>query len=177
MGIGRSTVIRLLEEAKLRARSPGLDRRRWIGRHRACPAARARALKLDEVIVVPAAGTADQTSKAVGLALGKFLSETIADDMTIGVGWGRTLTASLASFHPPKHSGVKVMSLLGGRDGNAIRQPVRICLAARHGTPGGVLPVSRTARRRQRGKQSAGSRRTAASTGCSASPGHSTLRW
>ncbi len=34
--------------------------------------------------------------------------------MTIGVGWGRTLTASLASFHPPKHSGVKVMSLLGG---------------------------------------------------------------
>ncbi len=113
LGIGRSTVIRLLDEARQRG-----EVRVWIEEGGSDGIELAlqleRALKLDEVIVVPAAGTADQTSKAVGLALGKFLSETIADDMTIGVGWGRTLTASLASFHPPKHTGVKVMSLLGG---------------------------------------------------------------
>jgi DNA-binding transcriptional regulator LsrR (DeoR family) len=34
--------------------------------------------------------------------------------MTIGVGWGRTLTASLASFRPSRLEGVRVMSLLGG---------------------------------------------------------------
>lgn len=64
--------------------------------------------------MVPKAATTDQTTNAVGLALGKFLSEAIPDNVTIGVGWGRTLTASLASFRPPRHEGVKVLSLLGG---------------------------------------------------------------
>ena len=54
------------------------------------------------------------TAKSVGLALGKFLSEVVADDMTIGVGWGRTLMASLASLRPVRRSGVRVVSLLGG---------------------------------------------------------------
>jgi DNA-binding transcriptional regulator LsrR (DeoR family) len=34
--------------------------------------------------------------------------------MTIGVGWGRTLTSSLASFHPPRQENIRVMSLVGG---------------------------------------------------------------
>lgn len=113
LGIGRSTVIRLLEEAKSRGEvqvwidegAPelielGLTVQRTFG--------------LDEVIVVPAADGVEETAKAVGLALGKFLSETIMDGMSVGVGWGRTLTASLASFRPPKRQGVRVMSLLGG---------------------------------------------------------------
>jgi DNA-binding transcriptional regulator LsrR (DeoR family) len=58
------------------------------------------------------------------LALGRFLSETIADDMAVGVGWGRTLSASLASFHPPRRSGVKVMSLLGGAVESQFANPV-----------------------------------------------------
>lgn len=113
LGIGRSTVIRLLDEARARG-----EVRIWIEDGESELTALAleleRALKLDEAVVVPSAGSREQASRAVGLALGKFLSEIISDGMTVGVGWGRTLSASLASFHPPSHTGVKVMSLLGG---------------------------------------------------------------
>ncbi|MCJ9671308.1 sugar-binding domain-containing protein, partial [Neorhizobium sp. SHOUNA12B] len=53
-------------------------------------------------------------ASSVGLALGQFLSEVVQDDMTIGVGWGRTMTASLGSFRPPRRKNCKVVSLLGG---------------------------------------------------------------
>lgn len=113
LGVGRSTVIRLLEEARQRQ-----EVKIWIEEEHAelmeLSLALERALKLDEVIIVPSPEAADRTASAVGMALGKFLSSAVQDNMTIGVGWGRTLTASLASFHPPKHQGVKVMSLLGG---------------------------------------------------------------
>lgn len=112
LGIGRSSVIRLLDEARQRGevritiddRLPDLVE---------LSLRVARELGLDEAVVVPApAGQA--TSRAVGLALGRFLSEVIGDGMTIGVGWGRTLSAALESFTPPRRSGVKVMSLMGG---------------------------------------------------------------
>ncbi len=113
LGIGRSTVIRLLDEAKERG-----EVRIWIeeGENQLIELSvrLERALKLDEAIVVPSAGDIDQASKSIGLALGKFLSDVITDNMTVGVAWGRTLTASLGSFHPPRRTGVKVMSLLGG---------------------------------------------------------------
>lgn len=113
LGVGRSTVIRLLEEARSRGEvkvsieeSPTdlvdlairLERR----------------LGLDEAVVVPSPTPGDKTASAVGMALGRFLSETITDGMTIGVGWGRTLSASLASVLPAKREGVRVMSMMGG---------------------------------------------------------------
>jgi DNA-binding transcriptional regulator LsrR (DeoR family) len=113
LGISRTTVIRLLDEALKRG-----EVRIWIeegdARSMKLAVELERALHLDEAIVVPEARGPEQTAKSVGMALGKFLSEAISDNMTIGVGWGRTLTASLASFRPPRHAGVKVMSLLGG---------------------------------------------------------------
>lgn len=106
-------MIRLLEEALKRG-----EVRIWIeeGEARCIELAvqLQRALQLDEAIVVPEAKGVGQSAKSVGFALGKFLSEAISDNMTIGVGWGRTLTASLGSFRPPRHTGVKVTSLLGG---------------------------------------------------------------
>lgn len=113
LGIGRSTVIRLLEEARQRGevkitiedRLPDLAE---------LSIRLEQALGLDEAIVVPANGAGPGTARAVGLALGRLLSETIGDGMSIGVGWGRTLTAALESFSPPKRQGVKVMSLMGG---------------------------------------------------------------
>ena len=63
---------------------------------------------------MPSAEDVDQAARSVGSALGKFLSEAITDHMAIGVGWGRTLTASLASFRPPGREGVKIVSLFGG---------------------------------------------------------------
>ena len=123
LGIGRTTVIRLLEESRKRG-----EVKIWIEDGEAGLVELAVALEqhygIDEVIVVPAQGGAEQAATSVGLALGKFLSETIQDNTTIGVGWGRTLTASLASFHPPRHSGIRVMSLLGGSVETRFANPV-----------------------------------------------------
>jgi DNA-binding transcriptional regulator LsrR (DeoR family) len=112
LGISRGTVIRILNEATERG-----DVQIWINEGEAecveLAVALETALGLDEAIVVPEAPP-NLTAKSVGLALGKFLSEVVADDMTIGVGWGRTLMASLASLRPRRRSGVRVVSLLGG---------------------------------------------------------------
>ncbi|WP_440408809.1 sugar-binding transcriptional regulator [Neorhizobium petrolearium] len=115
LGISRSTVIRLLDEAMKRSEvqiwiSEGID---------TCVELATRLEKaygLDEAIVVPAPRDKSATAmaSAVGLALGQFLSDVIQDDMTIGVGWGRTMTASLSSFRPPRRANCKVVSLLGG---------------------------------------------------------------
>lgn len=113
LGVGRTTVTRLLDEALKRA-----EVQIWInegGRERTDLAlALERAFRLDEAIVVPGAPNEADAARSVGLALGKFLSEGLADGQSIGVGWGRTLTASLASLRPATHAGSRVVSLCGG---------------------------------------------------------------
>lgn len=115
LGISRSTVIRLLDEAMKRSEvqiwiSEGID---------TCVELATRleqVYRLDEAVIVPAPHdeSAASMASAVGLALGQFLSQVIDNDMTIGVGWGRTMTASLSSFRPPRRENCKVVSLLGG---------------------------------------------------------------
>lgn len=113
LGIGRSTVIRLLEDARQRGEVKiTIDER--LPDLVALSIRLEQALGLDEAIVVPSLTGTGGTARAVGLALGKLLSESITDDMTIGVGWGRTLSAALESFNPPKRTGIRVMSLMGG---------------------------------------------------------------
>ncbi|MDX3929128.1 MAG: sugar-binding transcriptional regulator [Shinella sp.] len=113
LGIGRTTVIRMLDEALKRG-----EVQIWIdegvGDCVELALKLEKAYGLDEAIVVPSGDNAEATAKAVGLALGQFLTEVIPDDCTIGVGWGRTLTASLAGFRPARRERVKVVSLLGG---------------------------------------------------------------
>lgn len=113
LGVSRTTVIRMLDEALKRS-----EVQIWINEGVGdCVELAVRLEKaygLDEAVVVPAADSAEATAKGVGLALGQFLTEAIPDDCTIGVGWGRTLTASLASFRPARRERVKVVSLLGG---------------------------------------------------------------
>ena len=115
LGISRTTVIRLLDEAMRRAEvqiwiTEGIDDCVELA------IKLERIYGLDEAIVVPApaGGDVNAQAKSVGLALGQFLTEAIPDNYTIGVGWGRTMTASLASFRPPRRDNCKVVSLLGG---------------------------------------------------------------
>jgi DNA-binding transcriptional regulator LsrR (DeoR family) len=113
LGVSRSSVIRLLDEARRRA-----EVQIWIDMPPGELADLAAALEdrfgLDRAIVVPGEGTPEETARDVGSALGRFLSERIGDGMTVGVGWGRTLDASLMAFRPPRLQGVRVVSLLGG---------------------------------------------------------------
>ncbi|MEM1288144.1 MAG: sugar-binding domain-containing protein [Pseudomonadota bacterium] len=113
LGVSRSTVVRMLDEARNRG-----EVQIWINEApNACTELSVRlqeTLGLDEAVIVPGAGDADQTAKDVGTALGQFLSEIVANNMTIGVGWGRTLNASLASFRPNRRTNARVISLQGG---------------------------------------------------------------
>ncbi|MBO3762098.1 sugar-binding transcriptional regulator [Ciceribacter sp. L1K22] len=115
LGISRSTVIRMLDEALRRA-----EVQIWIsddiGDCVELSLKLEKAFGLDEAVVVPTPEKQDAAAlaKAVGLALGQFLTEVVSDDMTIGVGWGRTMTASLSGFRPPRRENCKVVSLLGG---------------------------------------------------------------
>lgn len=128
LGVSRSTVIHLLNEATARG-----DVQIWINdRESGCVALALQleaAYGLDEAVVVPAV-PANAAAKAVGAALGRFLSEVVTSGMTIGVGWGRTLTASLATLRPVNREGVRVVSLLGGvveaRDSNPLEYSWRV---------------------------------------------------
>jgi DNA-binding transcriptional regulator LsrR (DeoR family) len=123
LGLARTTVVKLLDEALKRS-----EVQIWIaegGPELTDLSLKLEdRLKLDEAIVVPGGDGADDTAKAVGAALGAFLSKTINDGMSIGVGWGRTLTASLATFRPPRRDNVKVVSLLGGVVEVALTNPL-----------------------------------------------------
>lgn len=126
LGVSRTTVIRLLEDARQRR-----EVRFWIEEaEERCVQLGIQLeehLGLDEAIVIPSGENHDETSDAVGLALGKYLSNAIGDNMTIGVGWGRTLTASLVSFRPTVRQGVKVLPLLGGAVEPLPPNPVEYC--------------------------------------------------
>lgn len=49
-----------------------------------------------------------------GTAAGMFVSDTMQDDMTVGVGWGATLYELLQTLAPRELENVQVISLLGG---------------------------------------------------------------
>lgn len=113
LGVSRSTVVRMLDEARKRN-----EVQIWINAEPGdCTELAVKledALGLDEVIVVPGSGDADQTARNVGAALGQLLSDVVTDGMAIGIGWGRTMSASLATFRPQRREGAHVVSLLGG---------------------------------------------------------------
>lgn len=69
---------------------------------------------LTEAIVIPEPQVPEQTHAILGVQLGSYLSRTITNHTTIGLGWGKTLTSSLSSIVPKKNEGVRVLSLLGG---------------------------------------------------------------
>jgi len=69
---------------------------------------------LEKAIVVPTPRDARETSRVIGQELGGFISANVRADMTIGLGWGETLTRGVPAIEPSAAKGVKVISLLGG---------------------------------------------------------------
>lgn len=64
--------------------------------------------------VIPEPQDQNQTSSILGAALGAYISENISSHMTIGLGWGRTLTSALPSIVSPRVEGIRILSMLGG---------------------------------------------------------------
>ena len=113
LGIGRVTVVRNINEA-IRQREVKI----WIeGEVSECFELEAQlkeAFGFKEAVVVPEPVIAANITKSIGVAAGMYVSDTLADDMTVGVGWGATLYESLSTLAPSELENVQVISLLGG---------------------------------------------------------------
>ena len=96
LGVSRATVVRMLEEVSKRR-----EVQVWINDSiEECIGLSLElenAFGLHHALVAP---TSDDPTQAVGAMLGRYLSENIHDGMKIGIGWGRTLTASLQNLVP-----------------------------------------------------------------------------
>jgi len=74
---------------------------------------------LRQAIVVPSGETEAHTLTAVGRFAAAWLDERLADDLVLGLGWGRTLNAIALHLEPNRHTGIEVVSLTGGLAANA----------------------------------------------------------
>ena len=113
LGIGRVTVVRNINEA-IKQREVKI----WIeGDVSECFELEAQLKQVfgfKEAIVVPEPLSPENLTKSIGVAAGMFVSDTLRDDMTVGVGWGATLYESLQTLAPRVLENVQVISLLGG---------------------------------------------------------------
>jgi deoxyribonucleoside regulator len=113
LGIGRVTVVRNIHEAIKRR-----EVKIWIeGEVAECIAIETElksAFNLKEAIVVPEPTSAAGITKSIGNAAGMFISDTLKDGMSVGVGWGATLYESLQTLATKQVENVQVISLLGG---------------------------------------------------------------
>ncbi len=69
---------------------------------------------MERAIVIPRPQNGADPAPLIGAATGTYLSSILADGMTIGLGWGRTLSSSLSSLPQRQFNKLTVVSLLGG---------------------------------------------------------------
>ena len=67
-----------------------------------------------KAIIAPRTNDSIDATRAIAMLAGKFISEYVASNMTIGLGWGRTLYASLPHIVGQELENVRIISLLGG---------------------------------------------------------------
>ena len=113
VGINRSRVLRILSAA----RSDGTVQIRVTTKLSRCVELE-RALEqrwgLTQAIVIPDPQDANLIRSIIGAELGAYMSQTLAPNMTVGLGWGKTLSAAVPSIVPRPPDGIRAVSLLGG---------------------------------------------------------------
>ena len=113
VGLNRSRVLRILSAARL----DGTVQIRVTTRLSHCVELE-RALEkrwgLTQAIVLPNPQDEAQLRTIIGAEVGAYISQAIAANMTIGLGWGKTLSAAVPAIVPRNPDGIRVMSLLGG---------------------------------------------------------------
>ena len=50
----------------------------------------------------------------IGAEVGAYVSQAVTSNMTVGLGWGKTLTSGVPAIVPRPADGVKVLAMLGG---------------------------------------------------------------
>lgn len=113
VGMNRSRVLRILAAA----RQDGTVQIRVTTRMSRCVELE-RQLEnrwsLTRAIVVPEPQDPSQLREIIGAELGAYMSQAVTSGMTVGLGWGRTLTSSVPAIVPRAADGVKVVAMLGG---------------------------------------------------------------
>ncbi len=69
---------------------------------------------IERVIVIPSPADESKLPGILGAMVGAYVADALADNMSIGLGWGQTLSAALSSLPKRPYQGVRVVSLLGG---------------------------------------------------------------
>lgn len=113
VGTNRSRVLRILAQA----RADGTVQIRVTSRLSRCVELESdlkSKFGLTTAIVVPSPQDPAETFSVIGRELGAYLSQRIGADMTVGLGWGRTLTAGVPAIATRQPAGVSVISMLGG---------------------------------------------------------------
>jgi DNA-binding transcriptional regulator LsrR (DeoR family) len=113
VGTNRSKVLRILAQA----RADGTVQIKVTSKLAHCVELEAELKEkfgLSTAIVVPSPQNSEDVATIIGQQLGAYLSKHIGADMTVGFGWGTTLTSGIPAIEPRQPSGVSVISMLGG---------------------------------------------------------------
>lgn len=113
LGISRLQVTRLLAEARKRG-EVNIQINSNLNSVVECQRALETQFGVKKVIIAPRTDPDTDASKAVASSAGKFISEYVQSNMTIGVGWGRTLYSALPHIRGRELENVRIISLLGG---------------------------------------------------------------
>ncbi len=68
---------------------------------------------IERAIVVPSPRDDGKLCGILGATVGAYIADSLADNMTIGLGWGQTLSTALSAIPRRPYAGVRVVSLLG----------------------------------------------------------------
>ena len=113
LDVNRIMITRLLAEA--RARGEVIIRiKSDIAPLIECQRDLEKAFSLDQAIVAPFSAEDGDPTRAIASAAGAYITRLMAHNLTIGVGWGRTLHSMLPFVEGRALDGIRVISLLGG---------------------------------------------------------------
>jgi DNA-binding transcriptional regulator LsrR (DeoR family) len=113
VGMNRSRVLRILAAA----RQDGTVQIRVTTRMSRCVELERRLesrWNLTRAIVVPEPQDPSQLRNIIGAEVGAYMSHAVTSNMTVGLGWGKTLTSGVPAIVPRAADGVKVLAMLGG---------------------------------------------------------------
>ena len=122
LGLNRIRINRLLAVA----REQGLVQINVTGRLASCIGLEEELkekFKLIHAVVVPTPIHTEQLPQVIGNAAGHYLGSQLRDNMSVGVGWGKTLRHSLRSVPRRNYEALSVVSLMGGLTQSSLVNP------------------------------------------------------
>ena len=113
LGLSRSKVLRILASSRQNSTvqiTIATDFSRCVELERSLE----NSMGLERAVVIPNSPNSETEYDDLGVALGSYVNGILEDKMSIGLGWGRTLSTSLAEIEYREQKDLKVISMLGG---------------------------------------------------------------